>query len=94
MRPLRKACLFFSLLLSLACFGNFALADENPPININTADATTLSEGLKGVGPSKAEAIIAYRESYGPFQAVEELTAVKGIGESLLSKNRDKIILE
>lgn len=94
MRSIRKVCLFLSLFLTLVCSGNSAIADESAAININTADAATLATGLKGVGPSKAEAIISYRESYGPFKAVEELAAVKGIGESLISQNRDKIILE
>lgn len=83
---------FLSLLLA---FSSLALATEpQPPVNINTADAAVLSAALKGVGVSKAEAIIAYRESYGPFKSVEELTAVKGIGESLLNQNREHITLE
>ncbi len=85
-------CFFISLFLVFSCLA--LAADPQPPININTADAATLSAGLRGVGASKAEAIIAYRESYGPFKSVEELTAVKGIGESLLNKNRKYITLE
>lgn len=87
--------LLFSLCLLLT--GAFAYADDAvvaKPININTADAQTLSQGLKGVGPSKAKAIIAYRESYGAFKSVDELTEVKGIGQSLLTRNRDLIVLE
>ncbi len=80
-----------SLCLSLT---SPVFAEEPVPININTADAVTLSTALKGVGVRKAEAIITYRDSYGPFQSVDELTAVKGIGESLLNKNRDKIVLQ
>lgn len=72
----------------------FAADQPASPVNINTADVVTLSEALTGVGPSKAEAIVAYRQSFGPFQSVDELTAVKGIGNSLLDKNRDRIILK
>jgi competence protein ComEA len=63
-------------------------------VNINTADAQTLAARLKGVGLSRAEDIIEYREAYGPFATVDELTAVKGIGKSTLEKNRQVITLE
>ena len=78
---------FRSFLLSLLlAFSSLVLAAEPQyPVNINTADAATLSASLKGVGVSKAKAIIAYRENYGPFKSVDELT-VRGIGESLLKK--------
>ena len=63
-------------------------------VNINTADAETLSSELFGVGQSKAEAIVNYREQHGPYKDVEELTNVKGIGSATIDKNRSKIILE
>ncbi|NNL07045.1 MAG: ComEA family DNA-binding protein [Gammaproteobacteria bacterium] len=63
-------------------------------VNINTADAVTLSSELSGVGHSKAEAIVSYREQHGPYQSVEELTNVKGIGAATIDKNKSKIILE
>ena len=64
------------------------------PVNINTADAETLSSELSGVGQNKAEAIVSYREQHGPYKNVEELTNVKGIGTATIDKNRSKIILE
>ena len=60
------------------------------PININTADATALTE-LNGVGPSKAAAIVEYRKQHGPFKSAEQLADVKGIGDKLIAKNRDRI---
>ena len=63
-------------------------------VNINTADAETLSSELSGVGQNKAEAIVDYREQHGPYKAIEELTNVKGIGTATIDKNRSKIILE
>ena len=63
-------------------------------VNINTADAQTLAAGLKGVGHSRAEEIVRYREAYGPFASADELTEVKGIGKSTLDKNRKLITLE
>jgi competence protein ComEA len=63
-------------------------------VNINTADAQTLAANLKGVGESRAMEIVRYRESYGPFESVEELTEVKGVGPSTLDRNRSAITLE
>ena len=63
-------------------------------VNINTADADTLSSELSGVGLSKAEAIVAYREQHGPYKQLEDLTKVKGIGTATIEKNKTKITLE
>jgi len=63
-------------------------------VNINTADANTLSTELSGIGQSKAEAIVAYREQHGPYKQVEDLTNVKGIGIATIEKNKTKITLE
>ena len=63
-------------------------------VNINTADAQTLAATLKGVGESRATEIVRYREAYGPFASAEELTEVKGIGQSTLDMNRKLITLE
>ena len=60
-------------------------------ININTADKETLMETIKGVGEKRAEAIIAYREKNGPFNSVDELAEISGIGQSIVDKNRDNI---
>ena len=58
-------------------------------IDINTADKAELSS-LNGIGDKKAEAIIAYRKGKC-FKKVADLTAVKGIGEKLLEKNKGMI---
>lgn len=50
------------------------------PVNINTADADTLT-ALPGIGQVLAERIVAYRRQNGPFRAIEEITEVEGIGE-------------
>lgn len=63
-------------------------------VNINTADADTLSSELSGIGQSKAEAIVAYRQQHGPYKQLEDLTRVKGIGSATIEKNKTKIILE
>ena len=63
-------------------------------VNINTADAQSLSAGLNGIGPSKAAEIVKYRETYGPFASVDELSEVKGVGKSTIEKNRNILTLE
>lgn len=60
--------------------------------NINTADAEIIADLMKGVGPSKAKAIIEYRTANGPFENLEALLAVKGIGSSTVDKNRELIV--
>ncbi|ANG61913.1 Fis family transcriptional regulator [Marinobacterium aestuarii] len=60
-------------------------------LDINTATAEQLSSVMVGVGPAKAQAIVDYRDSKGPFGSVDELSAVKGIGASTVDKNRELI---
>lgn len=61
-------------------------------VNINTADVSGLVR-LKGVGESKAKAIVEFREKHGQFKAINELEQVKGIGAKLLEKNKSVIVL-
>jgi len=63
-------------------------------VNLNTADAETLTRELKGIGATKAKAIVAYREEHGPFTSLDELLEVKGIGASTLEQNRGKLGLQ
>lgn len=63
------------------------------PVNVNTADAETLAAALYGVGEKTASAIVEYREEHGPFDSVEELLQVKGIGPGTLKRNRKDIFL-
>ena len=59
-------------------------------VNINTATAEDL-EALPRIGPALAQRIIAYRKAHGPFQKVDDLVAVKGIGPALLETLRPYI---
>lgn len=59
-------------------------------ININTATSQEL-QTLRGIGPAMARRIIEYRQTYGGFSTVDDLTNVKGIGEKTLEKIRDSI---
>ncbi len=61
------------------------------PVNVNTADAQTISEELNGIGMAKAKAIVEYRKKHGPFKNADELSLVKGIGERTVDRNRADI---
>ncbi len=63
------------------------------PVNINTADAKTIASSLAGVGTKKAEAIVADRVKNGPFKSAEDLKRVAGIGEKIVSVNKNDILL-
>lgn len=63
------------------------------PVNVNTADAETISAELKGVGITKALAIVEFRKANVPFKDPEELALVKGIGERTVELNREFILL-
>lgn len=90
MNPIRKAALTV-LLLGLS---GAALAEVELPVNINTADAATLAGALKGVGQSRAEAIVRYREQHGQFVDIYELANVKGIGERTVEMNEANIVVD
>lgn len=76
----------FFVLVSLLCFSNVSMAAK--PLDVNLATAEQLAAVMVGVGQKKAQAIIEYRETNGAFNALDELIFVKGIGPSLLKKNR------
>jgi len=80
----------FLFILLISC-SNLLYAAQ---VNINTADADTLSNELSGVGQSKAEAIVAYRDQHGLYKQIEELANVKGIGTATIEKNKSKLIIE
>ena len=62
-------------------------------VNVNTADAETISAELNGIGIAKARAIVEYRDKHGPFRTVDDLSLVKGIGERTVERNRADIRL-
>jgi competence protein ComEA len=66
---------------------------ETARISLNTANAEQLAQ-LEGIGKAKAEAIVRYRTEHGEFSSIEELTNVRGIGQSILEKNRALIAVE
>ena len=66
---------------------------EGEVINVNTADIYDLQR-LPGIGEKRAQAIIAYREEVGPFQATDELLQISGIGQGIFAGLVDYITVE
>ncbi len=66
--------------------------EEIKKVNINTDTADTISSNTE-FSKTQAEAIVSYRETNGPFQALEDILKVKGIGEGTFAKVRDYICL-
>lgn len=58
-------------------------------VNLNTATQAEL-EAVKGIGPSKAKAIVTHREKNGAFKSVDELAKVKGFGKASVAKLKDQ----
>lgn len=87
-KPAPIAKLFRSLSIGalLFMFASMALAAEL--VNLNKANAAAIQQNLVGIGPIKAEAIIAYRKKNGNFSSVDDLQNVKGIGPALIKKNK------
>lgn len=89
--PLSMARLSMFLLLALAIAVGVQAEEER--VDVNTADAETIAQVLVGVGQSKAEAIVAYREENGRFEDLEDLARVRGIGEATIKRNESRISL-
>jgi competence protein ComEA len=77
----------------LACLFSFPVWSADS-VNINTASAEEIAATLTGVGLSKAEEIVRYREANGAFADIDELVNVKGVGLKTVDQNRDKITIE
>ena len=59
-------------------------------VNINTATTADL-DGVKGIGPSKAQAIVDYRTKNGPFKSLDDLKNVKGFGDKSIAKLKGEL---
>ena len=89
---------FVVLILSIAPSGLAIEApqdttQEETQLDINSADATTIAAALEGVGIVRAQEIVAYREMFGKFRSIDELTEVQGIGPATVEKNRHRILI-
>lgn len=78
------------LLLLVALFSANAFAK---PVNINNADAKTISQSLSGISLEKAEQIVADRIQNGDFKSADDLKRVIGIGEKTVAINKADILV-
>jgi competence protein ComEA len=85
MRYLIKLVLSLAMLVSMQVYAD--------PVDINTADARSLAVAIDGVGEKKAAIIIAYRDTHGPFNNVDELSNVKGIGAATVDRSRHNLMV-
>ena len=70
------------------------LSGDVMTVNVNEADAASIANMLVGIGISRAQAIVDYRDQYGRFYSAQELTSVKGVGQSTVEKNLSRISIE
>ncbi|MGF1548692.1 MAG: ComEA family DNA-binding protein [Thiotrichales bacterium] len=77
--------LFGSLLLALSMSVPVWAA-----VDVNTATQSEL-EAVRGIGPVKAKAIVEYREKYGAFRNLDDLTGVKGLGKASVEKLKGEL---
>ncbi|WP_434636018.1 helix-hairpin-helix domain-containing protein [Klebsiella sp. I138] len=68
-------------------------AEGKTRVSINSASAEELVQAMNGVGLKKAQAIVSYREEYGPFKTVDDLRQVPGMGHSLVERNLSHLML-
>ena len=86
MKTMKSVAAIAGLLAMIVLAGNAMAAKQPPaaPVDINKAGVEELT-AIPGVGPAKAQAILAYRQAT-PFASTDELVNVKGIGEKMLAK--------
>jgi competence protein ComEA len=70
-----------------------AADDRIAVANLNVDDAITLATLLTGIGETRAQAIVAYREENGPFASIDDLANVAGIGPATVAANRDRMVV-
>jgi len=67
--------------------------EQSQEVNVNQADAAKL-QTINGIGPAKAEAIIAYREEHGEFQQIEDLRNISGFGEKTIERLKNQLTVK
>jgi competence protein ComEA len=74
------------------CLPRCPAAPPSRPLNLNAASVSEL-DGLPGIGPARAAAILHERQARGPFASVEALSRVPGLGPSTIARLRDLVVV-
>lgn len=93
MRNVKKVFVLAVVFAVIFGFYGSGFAQDEKKININTATLEELVE-LKHIGEKYAQRIIEFREKNGPFETIEDIMKVKGIGEKIFEVNKDRIVVE
>ena len=93
MRKTRKVLVLLVIVALMFGFYGLGFSQEEKKININTATMEELVE-LKHIGENYAQRIIEFREKNGPFEKIDDIMKVKGIGEKIFEVNKDRIVAE
>ena len=88
----RSHVLISVVIIMIACQG-LVWAQEKAKININIATLEELIQ-LERIGEVYAQRIIEFREKNGPFEKIDDIMKVKGIGEKIFEANKDRIVVE
>ncbi|MHB1023480.1 MAG: ComEA family DNA-binding protein [Acidobacteriaceae bacterium] len=78
------------LFMAALVIGGLMVSSAFAAVNINSATQSEL-EAVKGLGPAKAKAIIAYREAHGNFKSLDDLDNVKGFGRASVEKLKGEL---
>ncbi len=81
------------LMCALVCIGGGSIGFAAELVNINVADVESIATALIGIGPAKAQAIVDYREEFGAFLQIQDITNVPGIGDVTLDQIKSLITI-
>ena len=84
--------LFAVVVFVITPFASVVIGSDTVKIDLNKATIEELS-ALKGIGQKYAERIVNYREQNGPFEKIDDILLVKGIGEKTFTKIKDQLII-
>ena len=93
MKTVKKATVVCYLIVLAMLLATPLMAEGIDKINLNTASKEELMS-LSGIGESYADRIIEYRSNNGPFQSIEDIMKVKGIGDKIFLSIKDRIIVQ
>ena len=93
MKTVKKATVVCYLIVLAMLLTTPLMAEGIDKINLNTASKEELMS-LKGIGESYADRIIEYRSNNGPFQSIEDIMKVKGIGDKIFLSIKDRIMVQ